>query len=1121
VQDVSGFVISTGANVQDSPAVGWDGTNFLVVWRDFRAGNIDLFGTRMTGAGAVLDTAGIAISTAAATQNAPAVSWNGANYLVVWEDLRSGNKDIYGARISPAGAVQDPAGIVISAIAGDQLAPAVASDGTNSFVVWQDGRDGGSNKDVYGARVTAAGTAQDDGGMIISALANSQGMPAIAWGGSTYFVAWEDGRAGSGTDLYGARVSAAGTVVDPNGIAISLAANEQLTPAVASDGTNFFVVWRDTRLNASVGDIYGARVSAAGAVQDSAGMVVSAAQNDQSQPALAWDGTDYLAVWADLRGATADIYGARVALTGTVLDATGIALSTAASSEQFPAVITRANREALVGWQAFDPSALVVRVLGRMVTFDTAPLANAQAVTINEDTPGGLTLTGSDPDSDPLTFTVLSLPAHGTLTGTGPNRSYAPAADYNGPDSFTFKTNDGTLDSAPATVSVTVNSVNDAPTFAALGDLVMIEDGAAPSVAVIGLAPGGGPDEASQTLTVSATSNHPELVPDPRGTPSGAGWTLSVAPLLNAAGVVTITVTALDSGGATSSQSFALDITPVNDAPVFDRIPPQQTGAGFDTYLVAVANIGPGGGVDEAANQVVALSASSSDPGIVPDPAISGGGAIRTLNLLPASPTARGSVTITVVARDSGGTTLGGVDTFSWQFRFDITDINQSPQAQNADVVTVAGVPVAITLQGIDADLDPLTFEVLSPPDQGTLTGMVPNLTYTPAEGFSGEDRFTFRASDGPHVSVPATVTITVVPRGADGTRRAYYGWQWGQGCGCSGEGGGPLGLMAFLLLALCSRRRRVPRRLVGAWLVALVALAAPGLARAEESVAVKAPAPAGKKLKLAFMGVSASIGVPPEAAKSVSSFVKTQLAGLDAYEVISSDDIVAMLGMERQRQLLGCTEDSEGCMAEIAGALNSDRALSGELSSVGDTTLLNFTLLDLKASRPISRVSRRVDGAGAVDRILDQVGPAIFELVSADPALSGRKLKYERPFGGFAVGVRGEVEFVGRSAAPTVMAEFSGKWLGAVVAVVIGPTPGFRAEGRFYPFTLGRVRSYLGLGGTLFFPAVGLRGAVGAEVRIGQLHLFADAAYERFVNSDASHNPNAVILSLGAGWLF
>jgi hypothetical protein len=84
-------------------------------------------------------------------------------------------------------------------------------------------------------------------------------------------------------------------------------------------------------------------------------------------------------------------------------------------------------------------------------------------VVTDEDTPVGITLTGSDPDEDPLTFSVIAPPSNGTLGGTAPDLTYTPNADYNGSDSFTFKANDGSVDSNTATVSITVNPIDDAP----------------------------------------------------------------------------------------------------------------------------------------------------------------------------------------------------------------------------------------------------------------------------------------------------------------------------------------------------------------------------------------------------------------------------------------------------------------------------------------------------------------------------------------------------------------------------------------------------------------------------------------------------------------------------------
>jgi hypothetical protein len=100
-------------------------------------------------------------------------------------------------------------------------------------------------------------------------------------------------------------------------------------------------------------------------------------------------------------------------------------------------------------------------------TTNQPPTASAQSVSTAEDTPLVITLTGSDPEGSALTCTVVSSPAHGTLTGTGASRTYTPVANYNGSDSFTFKVNDGALDSAPATVSIAVTTgavAPDAPT---------------------------------------------------------------------------------------------------------------------------------------------------------------------------------------------------------------------------------------------------------------------------------------------------------------------------------------------------------------------------------------------------------------------------------------------------------------------------------------------------------------------------------------------------------------------------------------------------------------------------------------------------------------------------------
>ncbi|HNT54781.1 MAG TPA: Ig-like domain-containing protein, partial [Anaerolineaceae bacterium] len=109
---------------------------------------------------------------------------------------------------------------------------------------------------------------------------------------------------------------------------------------------------------------------------------------------------------------------------------------------------------------------------------NTRPTAAAQITTAIEDTNLDIQLTASDLENDPLSWSV-NAPAHGTLAGTAPNLVYTPELNFNGPDSFTFTVNDGYIDSEPATVTITVTPVNDAPlavddVFTGLEDAVLI-----------------------------------------------------------------------------------------------------------------------------------------------------------------------------------------------------------------------------------------------------------------------------------------------------------------------------------------------------------------------------------------------------------------------------------------------------------------------------------------------------------------------------------------------------------------------------------------------------------------------------------------------------------------------
>jgi hypothetical protein len=129
VLDGSGIPICVQPYEQGAQGTAFDGTNYFVVWYDRRNGNdTDVYGARVDTAGAVLDANGFVISGAVGDQFSPAVVFDGTTYVVVWEDARSSYefRDIYGARVYPSGAVIDTAGFAISTANDSQECPALA-----------------------------------------------------------------------------------------------------------------------------------------------------------------------------------------------------------------------------------------------------------------------------------------------------------------------------------------------------------------------------------------------------------------------------------------------------------------------------------------------------------------------------------------------------------------------------------------------------------------------------------------------------------------------------------------------------------------------------------------------------------------------------------------------------------------------------------------------------------------------------------------------------------------------------------------------------------------------------------------------------------------------------------
>ncbi|QRN95901.1 cadherin-like domain-containing protein [Archangium violaceum] len=222
---------------------------------------------------------------------------------------------------------------------------------------------------------------------------------------------------------------------------------------------------------------------------------------------------------------------------------------------------------------------------GRVIRVGPGPVsAKDLAFTTAEDTAWAVTLSARSHDGSPLTYTVVSNPAHGTLSGTAPDLTYTPAANYNGSDSFTYQASDGTNVSNVATVALTVTSVPDAP----VAQNVTVVAGASAATPV-GLVASDGD---SNTLTYTVVSN------PAHGTLSGSGSILTYNPASGYTGSDTFTYKASDGTLESGVATVTLYISSVASAS-YDttlKAPRCSSPAGAcdsGTLLNGIGNVGP------------------------------------------------------------------------------------------------------------------------------------------------------------------------------------------------------------------------------------------------------------------------------------------------------------------------------------------------------------------------------------------------------------------------------------------------------------------------------------------------------------------------------------------------
>ncbi len=355
-----------------------------------------------------------------------------------------------------------------------------------------------------------------------------------------------------------------------------------------------------------------------------------------------------------------------------------------------------------------------------------APVAMAASISTNEDTGLTITLKGTDPENSPLTYSVVATPTKGSLSGNAPNLTYTPSTDFNGNDSFTFRVNDGSLTSSTATVSITVLPVNDTP-VATQRSVTTLED---TTVAIVLT----GTDKDLNTLTFS-------IVAGPsNGTLTGTAPNLTYRPTSNFNGSDQFTFRVNDGIVNSATATILISVTSVNDPPVAQN---QSISTIEDTPVAIVLS-----GIDSETSPLTFAIVNGPTKGTL-------AGTAPNLTYTP-SPDSNGSDSFTY--RVSDGVANSGNATVS----ITVTPVNDAPVATSKSVSTVEDTPLSIILGGSDKDLNSLTFSVVTGPSNGSLTGVPPNLNYSPAKNFSGSDQFTFLVYDGTANSQAATISIVV-----------------------------------------------------------------------------------------------------------------------------------------------------------------------------------------------------------------------------------------------------------------------------------------------------------------------------------------------------------------------
>ena len=356
------------------------------------------------------------------------------------------------------------------------------------------------------------------------------------------------------------------------------------------------------------------------------------------------------------------------------------------------------------------------------------PKADDQTLITEHNKALKITLTGSDPDGDPITYLMVKQPASGQLTGTAPNLTYTPNKGFSGTDSFTFKTNDGKADSVVATVKMTVKP--NQPPKADDQTLTAKNDRDLKIITLTGSDPDGDP----LTYLIVRQPAHGQL--------TGTAPNLTYTPNKDFSGTDSFTFKTND--GKADSVVATVKITvkpnqPPNAASVTTWYGTQNKALNFWLY-----------GSDPDGDTITYSFVSNPQHGQLSGNALN-------LTYTP-NKDFIGEDSFTYKVNDGKMDSTVATVTIFVELNHPPTASGQTRSTDDFDTV------LQITLTGSDKDQDPLTYLIVSQPGKGQLTGTAPNLTYkqtTGEKGVMNVDSFTFKVNDGKLDSEVATVGIS------------------------------------------------------------------------------------------------------------------------------------------------------------------------------------------------------------------------------------------------------------------------------------------------------------------------------------------------------------------------